>query len=426
MEALILDKNFAAQAVIDAFESFIWTDRYNEPGDFEIYMPIAKAPLKYIVKENYIWINESDRLQIIEDISIETDAEEGDHIKITGRTLESILERRRVYKFTEINTSLQQGLRKLLNENAINPTDSNRKINRLRFIWNDDNRLEELKMDSQFFGEDLLDICITYCQCYELGFKIIYNDQDETFDFSLYFGEDRSYAQEKLPWIVFSTAYNNLVGSNYFESFRNLRTAAVIIGEDNERYGQEVVYIDDYPNMTGLDRRELFVDASSIRWDVEEVDESAIRERFREEIENYIRYSKWAEGRDEEEIQERIELQIDIRAAPLIESAWNKAIVEARSKLRSKMVEYGENALSETYITKTFEGEIEAVKQYIYGVDFFIGDVVQVRNQYGKEASSRITEVIRSHDANGYSLSPTFTTLIGSDNEGDINKPDLS
>lgn len=422
MEAMILDQNFAAQAIIDSFESFIWTDRYNKPGDFEIYMPIAKAPMEYIVRDNYIWIRESDRLQVIEDITITTDVEDGDHITISGRTLSSLLDRRRVWQSTTLNTSFQSGLQRLFNENAINPSESYRKFPKLRFIWNNDPRIAELTIEATFFGEDLLEITEAYCQAYELGFKIIYNGETETFDFSLYYGEDRSYAQEKLPWVVFSSAYDNLVGSNYFESFKNLKTAAVVIGEVNEDYGQEIVYVNDYPEMTGIARRELAVDGSSVHWEVEEVDEDSIKEGYRLKAEiTAHKYGSW-NSMDESEREALVQQWMTTYAQSAIERAWNQAIEEARQRARAEMEEVGKQALAETFITKTFEGKIEALRQYVYGVDFFIGDVVQVRNQYGKEASSRITEVVRSHDADGYVLTPTFTTLIGSDNEGDIRE----
>lgn len=197
MEAMILDQNFAAQALVDAFESFIWTDRYNKPGDFEIYMPISKAPMEYVKRDNYIWIRESDRLQVIEDIGIATDAEEGDHLTITGRTLDSFLDRRVVYQSTTLDGDLQSGIQRLLNDNAINPSDPSRKIPRLRFIWNDDSRLAQYSMVGTFLGDNLLDILEAYGELYGVGFKIIYNEEEECFDFSLYCGEDRSYNQEK-------------------------------------------------------------------------------------------------------------------------------------------------------------------------------------------------------------------------------------
>lgn len=387
MEALILNRKFETQAIIDSFESFIWTDRYNEPGDFEIYMPAAKAPLDVIKEGYFVWIRDSDRLQIIEDISIETDVEDGDHLTFNGRTLESLLERRRVYKPTEIDTSLQAGLQRLFNENIINPSDSARKIPGFRFIWNNDKRISELTMTNSFMGDVLLDIVQTYCQLYELGFKIVYNEEEETFDFSLYYGENRGYEQDKNPWVVFSSEYDNLMGSNYFESYKNLLTAAVIISDEDDRYGSVIIDIDEQPKLIGIDRRETYVEASDVRWP--EVNEDEIRQRAERE--------NWSDERLEWEVK--------------------NAIDTARATVEAELKERGKQALAETYITRSFEGEIEAVRQYVYGVDFFIGDIVQVRNHYGLEASSRITEVVRSHDVNGYKLSPTFTTLIGGANE---------
>lgn len=408
MEALILNREFQTQAIIDAFESFIWVDRYNTPGDFEIYMPIAKAPLEYIKRDYYIWIEESDRLQVIEDITITTDAEDGDHITFTGRTLESFLDRRVVYSRTIIDGPLQDGIKQLLDENAISPGDDSRKIPGLRFVWNNDPRISELTMNGSFLGETLLDILETYCQLNDLGFKIVYNEEDDCFDFSLYFGEDRSYDQEHNPWVVFSAAYDNLIGSNYFESYAGLKTAAVIAGSESDDRGQEIVDVDGRPAMMGLDRREMYVDGSGIEWPEVEVNEESIRKRYMKP------------NTDEYYSPEKKNM-----ADRAVERAYEQAEAQSREDFRAQLRQLGYEELATTYITESFEGEIEARIQYIYGRDFYIGDVVQVRNRYGKEASSRITEVMRVHDTSGESLTPTFTTLIGKDNKGDIENPDL-
>ena len=44
------------------------------------------------------------------------------------------------------------------------------------------------------------------------------------------------------------------------------------------------------------------------------------------------------------------------------------------------------------------------------------GDVVQVVNEYGQEATSRVTEIVISQDENGESLNPTFTSTEKTDN----------
>lgn len=42
--------------------------------------------------------------------------------------------------------------------------------------------------------------------------------------------------------------------------------------------------------------------------------------------------------------------------------------------------------------------------------DYFLGDVVQVINEYGISAAPRIVEIIESEDENGKSTVPTFST----------------
>ena len=94
-----------------------------------------------------------------------------------------------------------------------------------------------------------------------------------------------------------------------------------------------------------------------------------------------------------------------------------EAVTQTTAEYREQLKQKGSEELRKTYITKSFDGTIEAVRQYVFNRDFFIGDVVQVRDLYGKEASSRITEIMMSHDISGETLIPTFTTLIGGANE---------
>lgn len=46
-----------------------------------------------------------------------------------------------------------------------------------------------------------------------------------------------------------------------------------------------------------------------------------------------------------------------------------------------------------------------------YGSDFFKGDIVQVTNEYGIEAKTRIVEFVISQDVNGIDTYPTFETV---------------
>ena len=66
---------------------------------------------------------------------------------------------------------------------------------------------------------------------------------------------------------------------------------------------------------------------------------------------------------------------------------------------------------------EAFEGEVEATIMYKYGEDFFMGDYVQLEDEYGHEGQAYISEFIISQDSSGISMYPTFITL----QEGDYN-----
>lgn len=67
----------------------------------------------------------------------------------------------------------------------------------------------------------------------------------------------------------------------------------------------------------------------------------------------------------------------------------------------------GRDALYEKTPTKTFDSEISTY--YTYGVDYALGDIVQVETKTGVTATARITEIIQSIDDSGIYTIPTFS-----------------
>lgn len=68
---------------------------------------------------------------------------------------------------------------------------------------------------------------------------------------------------------------------------------------------------------------------------------------------------------------------------------------------------------------KTFEGEVDYRTTYIYGVDYFLGDIVDVADIFGHEIQARITEVTFSDDEEGFSITPTFS-MFDEEINGDV------
>ena len=71
--------------------------------------------------------------------------------------------------------------------------------------------------------------------------------------------------------------------------------------------------------------------------------------------------------------------------------------------------EYGQSQLDQTAFNKNFSGEIEANGLYKINEDYFLGDIVQIRNEKGIEATPRIIEIIYAVDESGSSVIPTFS-----------------
>jgi hypothetical protein len=355
MELVILDKEYRQIAIEDTFESLIWTDRYYEPGDFEIYISAEAVNAMVIEEDFYVFLRDSEHVMIVEAKEIESDAENGNHMIITGRSLESILDRRIVWKQTTISGKLQDGIEQLLNENAIKPTNVNRKIANLIFEPSTDERITGLTVEAQYTGDNLLTVIENLCKTNNLGFKITLNDNNQ-FVFSLYIGEDRSYDQLKNPYVIFSPKYENIVNSNYLESKKTLKTITLVAGEGEgaARRTLEVECSDG--EGFGLDRREMFTDARDI--------------------------------------------SSTIDGGTLSVSAYN-----------AQLKQRGTEDLAENTLVKTFEGQVEASQMFVYGQDFYMGDIVQTANEYGIEGKTRVTEFIRSQSTSGYDEYPTFTTV---------------
>jgi hypothetical protein len=344
MEIYVYTPDFINVCIIDTYQSFIWTDRLNEPGDFELYTPVTQKILDYCVEGNYLSIKDSEYTMIIENREIRTDLEDGPIITITGRSLESILGRRIIWSTTNLDGNLQNGIKTLINDNIISPSIADRAISNFVFKDSEDDKITSLTMDNQYTGDNLLEVIEELCSTNKIGFRILLNDDNE-FEFELYAGVDMSYNQDTVPWIVFSPNYENLLNSVYKENTDECKNVALVAGEDqSENRVTRVV-----GEGSGLTRRELYVDARDLR-------------------SNDISTSEYYQQLDER----------------------------------------GKEKLNDCKVEKKFESECETTKQFEYGVDFKLGDIVQVENEYGIGAPARITEFIISDENDDMKRYPTF------------------
>jgi len=355
MEVLVMNTNFVSVDIIDVFESLIWTERFSKCGDFEISTAIDARMLSSLKPDYYLEMNGSDEVMIVEGREIDTDTEEGNHFIFTGRSLESILDRRIVWVQTILTGNFQNGIKKLLDENAISPTDADRIIPNLIFESSTDPAITALTIDAQFTGDNLYDTIQSLCEAKGIGFKITLTE-DNKFKFKLYAGVNRSYDQLTNPYVVFSPKFDNILNSNYIETKKALKTVTLVAGEGEGIARRTTTVSSSSGAGSGLSRRELFTDARDISSSVD--------------------------------------------GGTLTTEQYN-----------AQLSQRGTEKLAENVFVSSFDGEVDATVLYKYGEDFFMGDILQLSNEYGMEAKTRVVEFIRSQDESGEKAYPTFSSV---------------
>jgi len=360
MNIVVINDNYEMIEVIDYYESLIWTERFFEAGDFELYL-LADSNVFTILKQEYMLYYKGCRqVMIIEQLEIKTDVDDGDRLIVTGRSPESLLDRRVIWPQTDIHGSLHDGVKKLINDNAINPSDPNRKIPNL--IWKDstDQRILDIRLDAQYMGENLYDTICDLCKNNNVGFRITLTEGFKM-EASLFYPEDHSYSQEELDYVIFSPKFENISSSDYIESDKALKNVCYIKG-DLKNDVRRTAVVDR--GKAGLERRETYVDGSSVS-------------------------SKTSSGRSLTEV-----------------------------KYNASLVAKGEETLTDKFATKTLDGEVENGQTFIYGTHYNIGDVVQIVDKYGHEGQSRVTEFVYSESASGIEAYPNFEMITSQLPEG--------
>ena len=362
MEVYVLNTSFETVKLIDDFISLIWTDRYDEAGDFELHLAMDTDLLQYLKQDYYLWNRESEHMMIIESVSIEPNVESGNKLKITGRSLESLLDRRIIWGQKILSCPVYIGVKEILDDNFINPRDSKRKV--ANFIFDEDINDEritspDIRLETQYDGESVYEVISSLCKENKIGFKITLNSKNQ-FVFKLYAGADRTYRQTANPYVIFSPKFDNLLNSSYLESKKDYKNVTLVGGEGEGSERKTKVVGDN--NISGLDRREIYTSAGGVS-------------------------SNAYEG-------------------TLADNVY-------QTHLKQK----GIKTLAEHLETIAFEGDLEPKLMYTYGVDYFIGDIVQLANEYGHEGYAYISELVMSHETSGVSMYPTFKTI----QEGDLD-----
>lgn len=366
-EIRVMDRNYSTYAIVDSFISFLWVDRYSSAGEFEIVFPASENLLAIFSIGAYLGIRESDQIMMVETVELISDIENGDTLTVAGRSLSALLSRRIIWGFKVLSGNIDAAIRTILNDSIISPTDLKRKIDGFEFGGFYDSAIVK-QIEAQYYGDNVYDVVTDLCKENNIGYKIV-PGKSNPYTFYLYSGIDRSYAQNKNPWVIFSSKFENLLSSNYRKSILEFKNATLVSGSGQDDSKIAVDVLSDAS--TGLDRYEVYTNASDLSNDTSIVDQIPdLTDEVKEEI--------------------------------------IKLLTE---KFKDQLSQKGSEELAKCQKLDEYDGEIDASIQYVYGEDFFLGDIVQIRTVYGNNKAVRITEVAISHDSSGKTIVPTFESL---------------
>lgn len=147
---------------------------------------------------------------------------------------------RRIITLAQTNT-ISNLVSALLTQNFINPSNISRKIPELRVV--NINLQNNPSVPVDFKNITALEALEKICEPDNIGFKIIFNPSNVTYDFYLYEGRQTQ--------AVFSERFHNVLEQDYYHKTRDAKTTCVV-----DINGVATVVND---NITGQERKEMII-----------------------------------------------------------------------------------------------------------------------------------------------------------------------
>jgi hypothetical protein len=261
MDIYVMDGLNGITNILSTYQSVIWNVQYFDQNDFQIITNASEDNLNmlqvgaYLVRDVDISGNTYNNVMVISGYQLTFDSENGWMLTITGKGLKSIVGQRIIWSQTNLTGYAEAGIRQIITENIINPSDNKRKID--NFILDDLNGFTDT-IEQQLFSENIAEWLVEICKTYNYGWDVYI--KNGKYVFKLYKGTDRTYDQNIVVPVVFSPEFDNLLSSTYNYVTADYKNAALIGGE-GEGTSQRTASIG---SSTGLSRREAYVDGSSV------------------------------------------------------------------------------------------------------------------------------------------------------------------
>lgn len=372
MDIYTLDGGLVRAELVENYKSAIWTERYTKPGDVELKVKATPGNMELLAIGTVLATPDSE-----EGMLIETQEIEDGMLLVKGPSLLQILQERILRYFDSglvrswnfLNLRSGQMIYSIVNTMVVTPGSglvyptgldlANEVIPNLEMGYVDLTGAV-LPATSVPFGP-VLEAITTLAEKDKMGLRVYLDPEvDGQMLFNCYRGVIRTRASTGTPTVQFSPVLDNLTGVKELHSVEGHKNVAYVF-RTNWISGEEapvaisnlpvIVYAPDAT--TGIGRRVMMV----------EVDD------------------------------------LDPEQIPSLTQAQHNAILWQR----------GYDALMNAQFTRLVEGEVTPQSKYKFGVDYQMGDIVELVGHSGFVQDARVVEYIRSQDDTGFREYPTVS-----------------
>ena len=380
MELFTLDPDFLKDEIVDEFISAIWTERYSIAGDVNLVVEASPANIARLVEGTFLGLDGTDEVMIIETVVIEKGK-----LAVTGPTLVAFLANRFIRTSPTHNekawplTALKPGeiMTTIVQEMCIGGI-----YLAPGYLWNVDGPREIIPnlsigdIDVSYadisialpFGP-VYDALKALSEQYHLGMSMYLESADESgysLKFKSYAGRNLTSNQGTYPVVRLSPSMDTLADPKELRSisgFKNVAyTYASVNGTEGITTNAGVAFSDpDAETSEGFARRVLSVISSDVTID---------------------------------------------------------DIGDTGAGLQALLNQEARNALANNNYVKVVDGEVVPQSEFQYGVNYLLGDIIELQGQSDIIQLARITEYIRSQDATGERSYPTVTVITEAERDG--------
>jgi hypothetical protein len=373
MDIFILDTLLRPIDIVDQYVSFIWTERWDRMGDFELVTFATPNNRRRFVADTKLSITQSKRVMIVETTEETDDVETGSVLKVKGRCLNSLLEKRvaaSVSTFTSLILStwdtsgfspkelLPLYFFQICYDGDLSSGDIIPFIQLSGTLYPVENIPDPYPdgIEYSLKPKDLYAAMREMCDAYDIGFRFYRDPNASKLYFEATMGCDRTTAQTDFPPVTFSQDMANLIDTTAFTDYSKYYNAV------------QVIYF------------------------------------YKDEFENDITMSEFVKAPELDFSEGGFDQKTKLLSVTQLPE--DMLLVDAPAYL----IKLGQEELGKSRPVNLYDGEVSKNSTYVYETHYNLGDIVEVRGNDGGIAFMRVVEQIFKSDSSGDAAYPSLIT----------------